>query len=251
MPTQHEPNRRPLAVREISVAKRIAVWLSQKNITPNQISLMSMAFAAVGLIFAIGYHLWPMAMWLVLFALMIQMRLLCNLFDGMVAVEGGKKTPAGELFNDVPDRIADPLLIIAAGLVANSAFAMPLAWVAALLAVLSAYIRVLGVSMDCPADFRGPMAKQHRMALLTVTLLLMAFNQWFGFLPIFISAYLMDIALLVMVLGCALTCWRRLVFIFNTKAQLSPLAATEQGCQQDESPTKESDQKPIGEIDHD
>lgn len=224
MENQEGSNRRPLAVRNISITKRIAVWLSQKNITPNQISLMSMAFAGLGFAFAAGYHFWPSPIWLVLFALMIQMRLLCNLFDGMVAVEGGKKTPAGELFNDVPDRIADPLLIVAAGLVAYSAFAMPLAWVAALLAVLSAYIRVLGVSMDCPADFRGPMAKQHRMALLTVTLLVMAINQWFDLLPN-VGLYLMDIALATMVIGCAFTCWRRLVFIFNTKAQQAQAAS--------------------------
>lgn len=218
MEHQEESNRRPLAVRNISVTKRIAVWLSQKNITPNQISLMSMVFAAFGLACAAGYYFWPSPIWLLLFAVAIQLRLLCNLFDGMVAVEGGKKTPAGELFNDVPDRIADPLLIVAAGMVTYSEFGMPLAWVAALLAVFSAYIRVLGVSMTCPADFRGPMAKQHRMALLTLTLLVMPFNQWFEFLPSF-SLYLMDSALALMVLGCALTCWRRLVFIFNYKAQ--------------------------------
>lgn len=224
MENQEESNRRPLAVRNISITKRIAVWLSQKNITPNQISLMSIVFAAVGFAFAAGYHFWPAPIWLVLFALMIQMRLLCNLFDGMVAVEGGKKTPAGELFNDVPDRIADPLLIVAAGLVAYSTFAMPLAWVAALLAVLSAYIRVLGVSMDCPADFRGPMAKQHRMALLTVTLLTMAINQWFDLLPN-VGLYLMDIALATMVVGCAFTCWCRLAFIFTTKEQQAQAAS--------------------------
>lgn len=62
------------------------------------------------------------------------------------------------------------------------------------------------------------MAKQHRMALLTITLVVMAFSQWFEWLPS-LSLYLMDGALVLMVLGCVLTCWRRLVFIFNTKAQ--------------------------------
>lgn len=218
MEHQEESNRRPLAVRNIPVAKRIAVWLSQKNITPNQISLMSIAFAAMGFAFATGEHFWPTPIWLILFATAIQMRLLCNLFDGMVAVEGGKKTPAGELFNDVPDRVADPLLIVGAGFVTGSELGLSFAWVAASLAILSAYIRVLGVSMGCPADFRGPMAKQHRMALLTITLVVMAFSQWFEWLPN-LSLYLMDGALVLMVLGCVLTCWRRLVFIFNTKAQ--------------------------------
>lgn len=99
-----EKNRRPLAVRELNFTKRIAVWLSQKQITPNQISLMSIAFALLGFVILAVFHYYPTPLWLILAALSIQARLLCNLFDGMVAVEGGKKTPAGELFNDVPDR---------------------------------------------------------------------------------------------------------------------------------------------------
>ncbi|WP_260259164.1 CDP-alcohol phosphatidyltransferase family protein [Vibrio intestinalis] len=218
MQPQEEKNRRPLAVRNLSIAKRIAVWLSNKNITPNQISLMSMAFAALGLAFAVGYHFFPSAVWLILIPVAIQMRLLCNLFDGMVAVEGGKKTPAGELFNDVPDRIADPLLILAAGFIGVSQFALPLAWTAALLAVLTAYIRVLGVSMGCEADFRGPMAKQHRMALLTVICLVMFADQVFVILPEpFI--YTMDVTLGVLVVGCLYTSWRRLKAIYDAKAK--------------------------------
>ncbi|UPQ89695.1 CDP-alcohol phosphatidyltransferase family protein [Vibrio sinaloensis] len=253
MSIQPESNRRPLAVRDISVIKRVAVWLSQKNITPNQISLMSILFATGGLAFAVGYHFQPEPTWLVLFALMIQMRLLCNLFDGMVAVEGGKKTPAGELFNDVPDRIADPLLIVAAGWVAHSAFAMSLAWTAALLAVLSAYIRVLGVSMGCAADFRGPMAKQHRMALLTVTLLVTAISQWLEMLPS-VSDYMMDIALAVMVIGCSITCWRRLLSIFKTKQQLVTSSSSEENSHQAKQSAHALDgsaDKPWSELHHD
>ena len=242
---QEESNRRPLAVRNIAITKHIAIWLCRKNITPNQISLLSMAFAALGLGLAAGYHFLPSPIWLVLFAVMIQMRLLCNLFDGMVAVEGGKKTPAGELFNDVPDRIADPLLIVAAGLVTYSTFGMSMAWIAALLAVLSAYVRVLGVSMDCPADFRGPMAKQHRMALITVTLLVMFFDQLFAFLPSF-NVYLMDVALAIMIASCTFTCWRRLVFIYNTKEQQIQAEQTGKNAQ-----ASESVSQPLSESTHD
>jgi phosphatidylglycerophosphate synthase len=39
----------------------------------------------------------------------IQLRLLCNLLDCMVAIEGGKSAPTGALFNEMPDRFADPL----------------------------------------------------------------------------------------------------------------------------------------------
>ena len=110
--------RRPLKVRNVELSRRFARWLSRRSVTPNQISMASLGFAilAAGCLLAIprvdGAAVWIPAILAVLF---IQCRLLCNLFDGMVAVEGGKSTPSGELFNDIPDRIADPLILIAAG----------------------------------------------------------------------------------------------------------------------------------------
>ncbi|MDO6707562.1 CDP-alcohol phosphatidyltransferase family protein [Photobacterium sp. 1_MG-2023] len=216
--TESEENRRPLAVRDVALTKQVAVWLSQKQITPNQISLMSIVFAAFGFAAMFWYQSRPISGLLLIAAVCIQLRLLCNLFDGMVAVEGGKKTPAGELFNDVPDRIADPLLILAAGFATQSEYGMMLAWLSALFAVLTAYVRVLGVSMGCPADFRGPMAKQHRMALLTASFILLFLSQVFSWLPD-ILGYTMDAALAVMVIGTLITTWRRLRGIYRFKAE--------------------------------
>ncbi len=45
----------------------------------------------------------------------IQLRLLCNLMDGLVAVEGGLKSNFGDLYNEIPDRIADAALFVCAG----------------------------------------------------------------------------------------------------------------------------------------
>lgn len=203
-------NRRPLKVREQRIMNRTAAWLSQRQVTPNQISVLSVFFAAAGAaaLVAAGHAQgisW--SLWLLLTALMIQCRLLCNLFDGMVAMEGGKQTPAGELFNDVPDRIADPLLIIACGFaLPEYPSAMWLAWLGALLAVLTAYIRVLGVSLGIPADFRGPMAKQQRMALLTLGCLASALDFiWEG------DGQILWLALMILVVGSAATCIRRLL----------------------------------------
>jgi phosphatidylglycerophosphate synthase len=52
---------------------------------------------------------------LLLAAAAIQLRLLCNLLDGMLAVEGGLKTPLGELYNEIPDRLADVAILAGAG----------------------------------------------------------------------------------------------------------------------------------------
>lgn len=172
-----ELNRRKLKSRHSSLAQNTAKWLSSKNISPNQISVMSVIFSLAGAVCLFYYsessgHL----VWILptLTALFIQCRLLCNLFDGMVAVEGGKGTPAGELFNDIPDRIADSLLFIAAGYAAAvyNEHAVILGWGAALLAIFTAYIRTLAAATGAPVDFCGPMAKQHRMFTLTLSCLL-------------------------------------------------------------------------------
>lgn len=101
----------------------------------------------------------------------IQGRLVCNLLDGMVAVEHGRGGPAGPIWNELPDRIADALFLVGAGwfaTLAGVAWARDAGWAAALLAVLAAYVRELGRGLGQPADFAGPGAKPQRMGLLTV-----------------------------------------------------------------------------------
>ena len=160
--------RRPLKSRDRAWAKALASTLVRLRIRPNLISLFSIVFA---LLACAGFLLSRNALggqrliWLLVAAAGIQLRLLCNLLDGMVAVEGKMGSKVGEIYNDFPDRIADPLIIVPAGY----AIGIPeLGWAAGLLAVMTAYVRVLGGSMRVPQDFVGPMAKPHRMATLTV-----------------------------------------------------------------------------------
>ncbi len=194
--------RRPLTSRSNALAQRLARALSRSTITPNQISLLSIVVAAIGAAaLGLAHGVWA----LLLAALMIQLRLLCNLLDGMVAVEGGKGTPTGALYNEVPDRIADSLLLIALGF----ACGWPqLGWLAALLAALTAYIRVLGGTLGLPQDFRGPQSKPQRMAALTLGCLLGALEQ-----ATLGTQWSLKIALGVIVLGTALTCALRLLRI--------------------------------------
>jgi phosphatidylglycerophosphate synthase len=94
--------RRPLAIRNNKMMHAMAAWLSKKNVTPNQISLCSVFFAllcTISIVISSGKHSWFA---FILSSIFIQGRLLCNLLDGMVAIEGGKKTKSGELFNDIP-----------------------------------------------------------------------------------------------------------------------------------------------------
>lgn len=171
-------SRRPLKVRETTWSKNIAIYLSKKDITPNQISLASIFFSLMAALCIIVPDKTSVEIWFysILAALFIQMRLLCNLFDGMVAMEGGKSTKSGELYNDIPDRVSDSILFIALGYSISS---IELGYLAALFAMMTAYVRVLGASMNAGSIFKGPMAKQHRMAILTMGLVLTPFETLF------------------------------------------------------------------------
>lgn len=208
--------RRELKVRQASLTISMAHWLSQQSISPNQISITSIFFAALaGLCLVYIPYSSSIPIWLlaILAAIFIQFRLLCNLFDGMIAVEGGKSTVSGELFNDIPDRIADPLILVSAGFAIS---ALPwgenLGWLAGLLAVMTAYIRYLGISMGAPGNFMGPMAKQHRMALMTTACVIFALVSYFSPEN---AVYVFQVALIIIILGCIVTLLRRSTAIYH------------------------------------
>ena len=98
-------------------------------------------------------------------AMCIQLRLLCNMLDGMVAIEVGKKSKVGVLYNEIPDRVADSLFIVALGYTIAMLW---LGWLGALLAAKTAYIRVLGGANGLAQNFAGPMNKLHRMFVMTL-----------------------------------------------------------------------------------
>lgn len=139
--------------------------------TPNQVSVLSIAFAVAAFmnLATAGDGFTAPARWLLVGALCIQARLLCNLLDGLLAIEGGLKTKTGDLFNEIPDRIGDVAILLGAGYAVRAyPPGVTLGWVTALVAVLTAYVRLLGGSFGFVQDFSGPMAKQHRMFTVTV-----------------------------------------------------------------------------------
>jgi CDP-diacylglycerol--glycerol-3-phosphate 3-phosphatidyltransferase len=194
-------NRRPIAARSSGWARRAAERLARAGVSPNAVSGASAMFALLGAMLLLSDD--PVR--LVLCAVCVQARLVCNLLDGMIAVEGGRKTPLGPLFNEFPDRLADSLLIVALGYAAG----LPeWGWFGALAAALTAYVRVFGGALGLAQDFRGPMAKQQRMAVLTFACLVAAVEQ--------IAAqtrYALIAACLVIAIGSAITCVTRTLAI--------------------------------------
>jgi phosphatidylglycerophosphate synthase len=198
--TDGPASRRPLASRSSAWAARLAGWAVVKGYTPNQISQASVAFAALGLLF---YALSPsgpsllQTLWLLLAAATIQARLVCNLIDGMVAVEGGQGTKDGPFWNEAPDRLSDLFFLIGAGIAAGNP---GLGALAAALAIATAYLRELGRAEGFPPDFSGPLAKPQRMAVLTAGTVLAA---------LYASEWTLTVTLWIILVGTAVTILRR------------------------------------------
>jgi len=165
--TDDPRDRRPIPARRLSVVKRTARALTDAGITPNQISIFGLGAAlASGLCLALTSYFRFSADFLAraLFlasAFLIVLRGLSNMFDGMVAVEQGRGTPTGALYNEVPDRFSDVAIFVGAGYAVGSA--TELGYAAALTALLVAFVRVAARAAGAPSDFGGLMAKQQRM----------------------------------------------------------------------------------------
>ena len=237
MPTE-PTGRRPLKTREWPFFKNLAAWLARAGVKPNVISAASIVFGAfAGIALALTGRAqdgWVMRTCWLMAAAFIQLRLIANLLDGMVAVEGRKGGPTGDLWNEAPDRISDAAIFIGAGYAAGS---VPvLGWAAALVAVFVAYVRALGASVGAGQCFLGPQAKPHRMALMTalaiagailpefiartwiegspkvgphMTILTLRYSESLKVTSLTIVSFVLSLV----ILGGLITAWRRLAFI--------------------------------------
>jgi phosphatidylglycerophosphate synthase len=201
-----DPNRRPIKMRSARWARGLASTFAQLGVSPNQVSLLSVACALTGAALFLAEAYSTGSTWLLVgAAACIQLRLLANMLDGLIAVEGGRQTKSGELYNEIPDRIADVLFLASAGYACQHApWGAVFGWSGSVLAVGTAYIRALGARRGAAQDFSGPVAKQQRMFLLTVGCLLAAGEHIIGWRRESLFWILVLIAI-----GALLTCIRR------------------------------------------
>lgn len=207
--------RRPVPARETGWAHRVAPKLQRLGLTPNQISIASMVFAAIAAVcFVASARLaeGPRVALLLLAAAMMPLRLLCNLFDGMLAVEGGMKSPIGGIYNELPDRFADTLFLAGAGYaIAGFTWGPQLGWAAATFSIIVAYVRSLGVTLGTPQFYDGPMAKPRRMHVLIAGCVLSIAEVFTGW-P---RGSVLAVALTVIVIGEVLTVGNRVRLVAN------------------------------------
>ena len=217
-------DRRPIASRNLVIWQRAAQWLTKAGVSANAISVAGMVcgvaagagLACTGCGTGICPTITTARVLFFLAAAMIQLRLLANMLDGMVAIAAGKASSVGELFNEIPDRISDTAILAGAGYAAASNPA--LGWAAAAVALFVTYIRALGKGMGVPGLFQGPMSKSHRMFLMTVACVYMgaAPVSWWPALQVGGRVVgPMAMALAIVIAGGILTAYRRTLRIVS------------------------------------
>jgi len=202
-------DRRPIATRNRKWAQAATVCLASRNVSPNAISIAGMcacivAGIALGATSIADYRV----LWLIA-ALGAQLRLTANMLDGMVALASGRASKTGELYNEVPDRISDAAVFIGAGFAWGGN--VTLGYIATILAIFTAYVRAAGKIAGAPNEFCGPMAKQHRMLVITLICLYSAITprSWQMITLNDSEIGLMSLGLVIIIAGCAITVIRR------------------------------------------
>ena len=203
-------DRRPIATRNRKWAQNATAWLASRNVSPNAISIAGMcacivAGIALGVTSIADYRI----LWLIA-ALGAQLRLTANMLDGMVAISSGRTSKTGELYNEVPDRISDAAVFIGAGFAWGGN--LTLGYVATTLAIFTSYVRAAGKIAGAPNEFCGPMAKQHRMFIITLVCVYAAITPRSWQIITFNNSQigLMTLGLVVIVAGSVITVIRRL-----------------------------------------
>lgn len=207
--------RRPIPAREARLSKAVTRRLVAHGIGANAISIAGLVFALLaGLVLAFmpaGLP-WSFAAWL-LVALLVELRLLANMFDGMVAIESRSVSKHGELYNELPDRFSDIAVLVGLGYAPGGD--VVLGYGAALAAVLTAYIRAAGTAAGAPPVYCGPMAKPHRMHVVAASAVVSAVTTVLGWTPdaALGSRSVPTLGLLIITIGAGLTCLRRVARI--------------------------------------
>ena len=219
------PERRPMFTRDWNISKQLTRWLVARRVSPNAISLAGMAGGIVAGLALAATTLPGLAPVMFLAAVAgIIVRGMGNLLDGMVAVESGKASPLGELFNEVPDRVSDIAILIGAGYATGGNATLGL--LAALVAVLVAYVRAEGKVAGSSQHYCGPMAKPERMVVILLAALYCGLTpaEWHPALKIGKQNFgLMAIGLAIIVVGGILTAIRRLNRIAKEASTPYPL----------------------------
>lgn len=194
--------RRPIADVFRNTAHHAVRFCVRRCIHPDVISYLAiMVSAGAALCF------WNAETYLVLLIagpVLCYLRLWFNMLDGMVALALGKASRRGEILNDLSDRVSDVLIFVG---VAHSGLNAPIGgYSAAIFALLTAYVGMLGQAVGVQREFSGTMSKPWRMVALHIGAWITLALLWWGGGQIRYAGWtVLDWTHLIIILGCGQT----------------------------------------------
>ncbi len=142
------------------VAGPLAAAAEKIGLTPNQLSAISLIFAALATVF---YYLSASKSWLLFVAaLMVLLNSVLDLADGALARKTGKADTKGDFLDHVIDRYADMLIL--AGMVFAGYVPWPVGFLAAVGIMLTSYIGTQAQALQLGRYYGGIMGRADRLA---------------------------------------------------------------------------------------
>lgn len=135
----------------------LVVFLARRGITANQVTLAAAAGSVLlGLVLALA----PARLLFLLLPVWLFIRMALNAIDGMLAREFGQKSALGAYLNEICDVVSDAALYLPFAMLAP--FAPASVVIVVILAALTEFAGVLGLSVGASRRYDGPLGKSDR-----------------------------------------------------------------------------------------
>ena len=142
----------------------LSVWLHQKKVTANQITLVAIAFSL-----GIGILFWKASTTPLFFLALpigLLVRMILNALDGMMAREFGQTSRLGEVLNELGDVVSDVFIFFP--LLKYHPKSLYLIVIFIVLSVLNEFAGIMGKVLGGERRYEGPMGKSDRALLIGV-----------------------------------------------------------------------------------
>jgi len=142
----------------------LSVWLHQKKVTANQITLVAIAFSL-----GIGILFWKASTTPLFFLALpigLLVRMILNALDGMMAREFGQTSRLGEVLNELGDVVSDVFIFFP--LLKYHPESLYLIVIFIVLSVLNEFAGIMGKVLGGERRYEGPMGKSDRALLIGV-----------------------------------------------------------------------------------
>ncbi len=142
----------------------LLIWLHQKEVSANQITIVSILFSL-----GIGILFWEASFAPFFFLALpigLLVRMILNALDGMMAREFGQTSKLGEVLNELGDVVSDVFIFFP--LLKYHPESLYLVVVFIVLSVLNEFAGVMGKVLGGERRYEGPMGKSDRALLIGI-----------------------------------------------------------------------------------